>query len=63
MSYRFEKDVNGIIFDGNTMAPSRLTVRGTADSKGKSLSIADDKIMLEIPLEPILKDIKKMMEI
>ncbi len=63
MSYRFEKDVNGIIFDGNTMIHARLTVRGTADSKGKSLSIAYDNIMLEIPLEPIHKDIKKMMEI
>ena len=63
---RFEmtltKDINGLIFK-DSMQPTRITVRMTSDSKGKSLSLADEKenVMLMIPLEPIAKDLKQIL--
>lgn len=56
------KDINGLIFK-DSMQPTRITVRMTSDSKGKSLSLADEKenVMLMIPLEPIAKDLKQIL--
>lgn len=56
------KDINGLIFK-DSMHPTRITVRITSDSRGKSLSLADEKenVMLMIPLEPIAKDLKQIL--
>jgi hypothetical protein len=57
------KDINGLIYKGS-MQPTRVTVRMTSDSKGKSLSLADEKenVMLMIPLELIAKDLKQILK-
>lgn len=57
------KDINGQIFK-NSMQSTRITVRMTSDSKGKSLSLADEKndVMLMIPLELIAKDLKQILK-
>ena len=56
------KDINGLIYK-DSMQPTRITVRMTSDSKGKSLSLADEKknVMLMIPLELIAKDLKQIL--
>lgn len=56
------KDINGLIFK-DSMHPTKITVRMTSDSKGKSLSLADEKndVMLMIPLEPIAKDLEQIL--
>lgn len=36
------KDINGLTFR-DSMQSTRITVRMTSDSKGKSLSLADEK--------------------
>ena len=57
------RDVNGLIYQ-DSMQPTRITVRMTSDSGGKSLSLADDKenVMLMIPLELIAKDLKQILK-
>ena len=53
-------DVEGIIFT-NMPKEAKLTVRITSDKIGKSLSISDDEnLMYMIPLEPILKRLKEV---
>ena len=56
------KDVNGILCN-DFMQKSKITVRITKDSKGKTISLADEKenVMLIIPLEPIEKDLKQIL--
>lgn len=56
------KDVNGILCN-DFMQKRKITVRITKDSKGKTISLADEKenIMLIIPLEPIEKDLKQIL--
>ena len=46
------------------MQPTIITVRMTGDSRGKSLSLADEKenVMLMIPLELIAKDLKQILK-
>lgn len=57
------KDINGLIFK-DSMQPTRITVRMTSDSKGKSLSLADEKndILLMIPLELVAKDLDQILK-
>lgn len=58
------KDINGlIIFKGFSAQEAKITVRMTSDSRGKSLSLADEKenVMLMIPLELIAKDLKQIL--
>lgn len=65
MSYRFQKEVTGVKYGSDiNFKILKLMVRGTADGVGKTLSIADEvgDIMLEIPLEPIMGDLKKMIK-
>lgn len=56
------KQVTGMYYNDMTKTAKikKLTVRLMQDNKGKSLSIADEQegIMLEIPLEPVLKELK-----
>lgn len=56
------KDVNGILCN-DFMQKRKITVRITKDSKGKTISLADEKenVMLIIPLEPIEKDLKQIL--
>lgn len=56
------RDVNGILCN-DFMQERKITVRITKDSKGKTLSLADEKenVMLIIPLEPIEKDLKQIL--
>ena len=56
------KDVNGILCN-DFMKKRKITVRITKDSKGKTISLADEKenVMLIIPLEPIEKDLKQIL--
>lgn len=58
--------VKGLIFTTapqpkTRMMPKKFVVRYTSDSKGKSLSIADEVsgVMFQIPFEEILNDIKE----
>ena len=55
------RDVKGIRYDGSTVNKT-ITVRMSKDSKGKSLSLSDEKgnIMLMIPIEPIETDLKQI---
>lgn len=57
------KDINGLILK-DSMQPTRITVRMTSDSRGKSLSLADEKenVMLMIPLELIAKDLEQILK-
>lgn len=57
------KDINGLIIKGDSMQGAEITVRMTSDSRGKSLSLADEKenVMLMIPLELIAKDLKQIL--
>lgn len=50
---RYTKDVKGLIFTPAGFRTTTVTVRITSDSKGESLSLADEKqrIMLEVPCE------------
>ena len=55
----------GIIFEGETIQPTRLTVRFTHDKNGnESISISDDEnIMLQVDfkdVEDIIKHARKM---
>ena len=63
---RFQKNVNGLIGAGENceLVKAKLTVRGTADSIGKTLTIADDKsgIIFMIPLEAIQGELKEMLK-
>lgn len=56
------RDVNGILCN-DFMQERKITVRITKDSKGKTISLADEKenVMLIIPLEPIEKDLKQIL--
>lgn len=57
------KDIPGMILN-KTMQKKTLTVRLTKDAFGKTLSLADEDegIMLAVPIEPIEKDLKQMLE-
>ena len=57
------KDINGLIFK-DSIQPTKITVRMSSDSIGKTLSLADEKenIMLVIPLEPIARDLKQILK-
>ncbi|MBP5168912.1 MAG: hypothetical protein ILP14_06895 [Oscillospiraceae bacterium] len=51
-----EKDVMGFIGDTNKSVfpkPCRITVRMTADKRGKTLSLAGANILIGIPLEDV----------
>lgn len=56
------REVNGLESVGHGLRQAIITVRVTADERGKSLSLADDRrgIMLMIPVEPVedLLDVK-----
>lgn len=56
------RDVNGILCN-DFMQERKITVRITKNSKGKTISLADEKenVMLIIPLEPIEKDLKQIL--
>lgn len=56
------KDVNGILCN-DFMQKRKITVRITKDSKGKTISLADEKenVMLIIPLEPIEENLKQIL--
>lgn len=59
-----EKDVMGFIGDMNKSVfptPCRITVRMTADKRGKTLSVAGANILIGIPLEAV-EDIVKVVE-
>lgn len=57
-----EKKVMGMMGDGYSIKPMMLTVRITADERGKSLSLSDDKsVILMIPLEAIEKRLKEVL--
>lgn len=64
MGYRFIKDVIGLKVTESEIKQQNITVRGTADHKGKTMSFADDKsrLMLTVPLEPFLKELKNMLK-
>lgn len=47
------KAVKGIVFYGGRMMFTPVEVRVTADQTGKSMSLAADGIMIEIPLEAV----------
>ena len=49
------RDVNGIIYLQNKGSRAKITVRTTADERGKSLSLAVEELelMLFIPIEPV----------
>ena len=55
------KQVTGMVYDdaAGKMKIAKLTVRVTHDRMGSSLSLEDGKMMMEIPLEPIEKMLKK----
>ncbi|WP_269477775.1 hypothetical protein [Hominibacterium faecale] len=55
------KQVTGMVYDdvSKKMKVTTLTVRVTHDIYGSSLSLEDGKTMLQIPLEPIEKMLKK----
>ena len=57
------KDIPGMMLN-KTMQKKTLTVRITKDVLGKTLSLADDdeSIMLAVPIEPIEKELKQMLE-
>ena len=57
------KDIKGLKIKGTLMQWADITVRISSDSKGKSLSLADDNegIMLMIPLESIESDLKEIL--
>jgi len=42
-----------------SMEPRQMTVRYTADEKGKSLSISDNSVMLHVPFDAIAEAIKQ----
>ena len=56
-----EKDVDGIIFDGLYIKPSRITVRMTSDKYGQSLSLTAWNVQFQIPLDAV-SDIIKVVE-
>lgn len=56
-----EKDVDGIIFDGLHIKPSRITVRMTSDKYGQSLSLTAWNVQFQIPLDAV-SDIIKVVE-
>ena len=57
------RDVVGIVYT-DTMVKKVITVRMTKDTRGKSMSLADEvgNIMLVIPIEPIENELKKIMK-
>lgn len=60
-----EKDVMGFIGDMNKSVfpkPCRITVRMTADKRGKTLSLAGANILIGIPLEDV-EDIIRIAEV
>ena len=56
------KDIEGLVFSGFLPRRTKITARMTKDKVGKSLSLADEKegIMIEIPLEPIEKELREI---
>jgi hypothetical protein len=56
-----EKDIDGLIFDGIHIKPSRVTVRMTSDKYGQSLSLTASNIQINIPLESV-RDIIRVAE-
>lgn len=57
------KDIPGMMLN-KTMQKKTITVRITKDAFGKSLSLADENegIMLMVPIEPIEKELRQMLE-
>ena len=47
------KKVKGIVFYGGKMVFAPVEVRVTADQRGKSMSLAADGVMIEIPMEAV----------
>ena len=54
-------DTVGMKMDGIKMARTNITVRMTKDKMGMSISLCDDKVMLLVPIEPIKKELKEML--
>ena len=63
---KFEKKIDGLFFDDPNyrLNPKQITVRGTSDYKGKSLSLADEEkgIMIMIPLEPVMYELRQLLK-
>lgn len=61
-----KKKVHGAMSDGKHVFGINVTVRITADERGKTLSLSAENpftgVMLSIPMELIEKELKKVLE-
>ena len=53
-----EKMINGLVWVDSTLHGQQIMVRMTKDEIGKSMSIQFANCMVQIPLEPIEKELK-----